>query len=563
MINNHSHFILVISILIYTLINISLADDCLIHSLTDLNYPKALTLYNGYQLLVTSKGIYSFEPYKTNIAFQYNFTEEQKFSTDITSFKNSINQVELTQFNGENGGKKYVICLANNIIYFIDETGKVIFFQELEKKVDVDYSITLVTYKYYSGDYYFIIGYNTIDTNFQNHKVIYMSYYKITNENKIEYIRERTMSLSEDLNLNIISCHAMYYSSENTKYLVCFINAISYNNYYLNAYGFNPDQDFNFVFMATPLYETVFSFVKVMKSSINDDQTKALVCYSLENNEINVKCFYYNSKENKISEIFINVDYCNTNVFGFNIFFFQQSNEFIFSCVDSSKERFSMKRIDINFNLIEDEDTNFYKKRFEDCDNYDYFSIIYISNYNLYSGIFNSDCTSGKYIRIFMLSNSICIKPNEKEESTLPISPETTIVETTVSIPEITIPHIITTLPEIKITNIPTNEQQIITNSLEFEITNNPTKEQEIITNSLANEITNMPTNEQQIITNSLEIKSPILDTTIQNIITTVVDIDKNKKTDNIPIEQTTITYPEKEKTDIIKKNRFSNRIIM
>jgi len=167
MINYHLHFILVISFLIYTLINKSLAYDCLIRSLIDLNYPKALTLYNGYQLLVTSKGIYSFQPYQTNFAFQYNFTEEQKFSTDITSFKNSINQVELAQFNSENGGKKYVICLAKNIIYFIDESGKVIFFQELEKKVDVDYSITLVPYKYYSGDYYFIIGYNTIDTNFQ------------------------------------------------------------------------------------------------------------------------------------------------------------------------------------------------------------------------------------------------------------------------------------------------------------------------------------------------------------------------------------------------------------
>jgi len=134
MINNPSHFILLISILIYTLINIGLAYDCLIHSLTDLDYPKALTLYNGYQLLVTSKGIYSFEPYKTNIAFHYNFTEEQKFSTDITSFKNSINQVELAQFNSENGGKKNVICFAKNIIYFINENGKVIFFKELEKK---------------------------------------------------------------------------------------------------------------------------------------------------------------------------------------------------------------------------------------------------------------------------------------------------------------------------------------------------------------------------------------------------------------------------------------------
>ena len=162
MINYSLNFIQLISFIIYAFINKVFAEDCLTHSFSDLNYPKALTLYNGYQLLVTSKGIYSFEPDLSNIAFHYNFTEEQKFSTDITKFKNTINQVELAQFNGENGGKKYVICFANNIIYFINENGKIIFYKELEKKVEVDYSITLVAYKYYSGDYYFVIAYNSI-----------------------------------------------------------------------------------------------------------------------------------------------------------------------------------------------------------------------------------------------------------------------------------------------------------------------------------------------------------------------------------------------------------------
>ena len=56
-----------------------------------------------------------------------------------------------------------------------------------------------------------------------------------------------------------------------------------------------------------------------------------------------------------------------------------------------------MRRLDINFNLINDDDNNFLKRSFSDCDNYDFFSIIYISNYNVYSGIFNSNCKSGNY----------------------------------------------------------------------------------------------------------------------------------------------------------------------
>ena len=377
MINYLLNCIPLIIFFIYAFINKVLADDnCLTHSFTDLNYPKALTLYNGYQLLVTSKGIYCFDPDLSNIVFHYNFTEEQKFSTDINTFKNSINQVKLAQFNGENGGKKYVICLANNIIYFINETGKIIFFQELENKVEVNYSISLVAYKYFSGIYYFVITYNSIDFNYNNVKVVTFFYYKIINENEIKFITKRTFQLnSEDLNLKCISCQTML-NYRNDKSFVCFANGRQYNTYFLTAFAFYPDQNFEFAFMPeSPLYDNEISYANVIKSCINDEQTKALVCYSLENNENDVKCFYYNSQQNKLSQIFINVNYCNTNIYGFNIFFFKQTNEYIFSCFDSSKEHFSMRRLDINFNLINDNDNNILKRSFSDYDEYDFFQL--------------------------------------------------------------------------------------------------------------------------------------------------------------------------------------------
>ena len=82
--------LLLIRFILYSFLRNILSEDCLTHSLTDLNFPKAKTLLNGYHLMVTSKGIYSFNPELTNILFSYNFTDEQKFSTDITKMKNTI-----------------------------------------------------------------------------------------------------------------------------------------------------------------------------------------------------------------------------------------------------------------------------------------------------------------------------------------------------------------------------------------------------------------------------------------------------------------------------------------
>ena len=118
-----------------------------------------------------------------------------------------------------------------------------------------------------------------------------------------------------------------------------------------------------------------------------------------------------------------------------------------------------------------------------------------------------------------MLSDIICVPQNEKDENIISISPETTIVKTTLPIPKTTIPIIKTTVPEDKITNLPTNDKQIATNSLIIE--------------------------------------SPMKDTTIKNIMTTTLDIEKNKITESIPIEQITTAYPDNKNTEIIKKTDF------
>lgn len=102
------------------LINIY-SDDCLTHSFPDLSYPKSKTLFNGYHIMVTAEGIFSFNPKLTKIEYSYNFTTSQKFSVETDDMKNTINQVEIAQFSDEDGGKEYVVIYANNYIYFLNE----------------------------------------------------------------------------------------------------------------------------------------------------------------------------------------------------------------------------------------------------------------------------------------------------------------------------------------------------------------------------------------------------------------------------------------------------------
>ena len=53
-------------------------NECLTHSFPELNYPIVFTLESEYQLMVTTKGIYSFNPTLDKIVYSYNFTDEQK-----------------------------------------------------------------------------------------------------------------------------------------------------------------------------------------------------------------------------------------------------------------------------------------------------------------------------------------------------------------------------------------------------------------------------------------------------------------------------------------------------
>ena len=391
-------------------------DDCLMYSLNDYRFPKAQTLENGYHLVISNKGINSFYPGLSSMSSTFTFNEEQVFSIDTFKYNNTINQVEISQFSNEEGGKNYVICFAKNYIYFMNEKGTIFFNQELPITIYIDYPITLAAYKYINNNYFFIIGHISLDISTN----VKFFYYKI-NKDDVEgqkLLLENQFEITYDTYYvvrSVISCQIMI-STKNGKILICFFNLKKDDISYIVASSFNPEESFEKINDSNYFPEPDNKELKSIKCSINYNKTKSLACYSIESPD-KIKCVSYDVNENVINSTSLIIQSCGTKKFHFNIYYFEKSNEYIFSCLNVGLDSFYIHRVDTNFNIIND-DNVINKTKFSNCYTYNYLSIIYVSKYKQYSALIDGTCDGGNFIRIFsfVTKQSTCITPTGENE---------------------------------------------------------------------------------------------------------------------------------------------------
>ncbi len=451
-------------------------NECMTHSFPGLLYPKALTLNNSFQLLLTSTGIFSFYPKLTKVSFSYNFTSEQKMDVYLTSMKNTVNQNEISQFSEEEGGKKYVICLAKYYLYLLDEKGNMLTNQKLTE-IETEYVHSLVAYKYSDKKYYFVIAYNSHDKFNDEYSLNYLNtfYYEIEKEGnqyeiKLDIEKKEihpTFPSIEKYSIKpkCISCQMMN-SPNYGKVLTCFekiaieINFDGMKKYAFIALNFNPDNNFNFLYKSNNnLEDTEIQSQNYFKSVVNNDRTKALICYAKSSNDL--KCIYYDISTNELKTTGLITNYCSLEYYGFNLYYFKKPNEYILGCINIYQNTFYFYLINENFAIVYcDRYINQYT--FNNCNILNFFTIIYISKYDVYSVIINSYCDEGDNIRIFMLSTNTCIMPNNEKEdddennkqimTTIPLDittlPKEIIISTNPKIIDTTFPYIESTFIE-------------------------------------------------------------------------------------------------------------------
>ena len=385
-----NYFIL---LLLICLFNRVLSDNCIIETFPDFQYLKSETLLNGYILMMTTTGIYSFNPLYsiTEFEYSYNFTQEQKLSD------NEIFDAQISQFSNLDEGNDYVLCYAKNFIYVLTNKGKFLFY----KNIDIPYEnityISLIAYEYRYPFYNFFLIY--IMNEGQN-CYDFINNYRLTiknEEHNLTLFYSNMFDPTKDMDQTKLysgglSCEIMT-TQESKNVLVCFI-IINYMGYLqkMMALEISPD-----TFSVTNSGVTTGYMSVSLSSSIGEDKSKAFVCYMHSGGTAN--CFYYLLNEKKFSENKLFEARCSPRKYSINVYYFSQTEEFIFSCFDYNNN-LEFKKLNNDFDLIP---TSFEDIKKFGCFEFSSYTIFYLLNIKQYMTIAQSKCNNNIRIRLFLI----------------------------------------------------------------------------------------------------------------------------------------------------------------
>ena len=296
-------------------------------------------LYNQDILFFTNKGFYTVDQ---NLSIIYNYTYSFNLDYNIKS-----NYPFFTQFSKDEGG--IVFCLIFKTLFLFDENGQFSNYTVIneipENKVG-DYNCIINAFKKYGNDYFYIIICNNQDS-------LNYFYYKINENNINSLIYNNTYKNSSEtfLQTGCITCQKLINESKN--YITCFYQYQSQDQNYqtnlnIGEITFNPDDNFSYIepkksFLNNEDKEGFyFAF-----SLTNEDNSKIYVCDRTDTNKI--RCFSFDIKTRKFSKIY-KFDYaCQRNYYYFNLNYFKNRNELIFSCSNLRNLTFIKFNEDMNF----------------------------------------------------------------------------------------------------------------------------------------------------------------------------------------------------------------------
>ena len=483
------------------------------------------------------KGIYTYDNTGTNLLYKYTFDEVQIDKEQDGYFTNIV------QFSMENNG--LVIVLVYHILYMFNSEGQFLFKYELNLEIDEHnfqyYSI--VPYIFKDTEYHFILGY--INSN----RKPCLQYYLINSKNNQTTIGNsfifdegdiQRSGVTYDYGINCeIMIHEIY-----GKILICFYQNTYPTSIEIKAFKIENKMIEN-IQNITCTYEGSGYGLKTFASI---DKKKSILCYL---NSINYEkigyCAVYDINKNefiKYGKYLSQVCGITNSYLSFD--FFQETKEYIFSCVDYNTN-INLIKFDQNFDIINVESDGSAKTdsifKIDGCYQLIFYSFIFISQeYKLIGGL---DCGSK--------TNRLVTVPSEYKPETIytnydyaeeEINFKTTILSTYSQIIS----------DKIKSTSITTDKIQhtsVITHGIEYS---------SIITDKiLSSSITNDETQYISVITD--KIKSTIIIT--DKIKSTIISTDKIKSTYIFTdkVKSTSINIDKIKSTSIIKDETKSSLI--
>lgn len=348
---------------------------------------KCKTISSGINICINEKGIYTYNSVLSNILYFYNFTNLKISINDLYS----LAYTDITEFKTNDIKNNIILCFVNKIYLFIlSYKGKFIFLSTFEDSLGTQstFKFNLYNFNSINNEYKYIISY----INGNNLNILYYSINKAQNSN--DYINKKIYSLAN----SACSCEILTDSS-NQHTLTCF--GVIDNKFVV--FSFFPEEEFKFEKKANlNIRQDEIQNLKNVKSS-SYDKTKALVCPTTKDRSF---CIVYNALDDSFSTSIFNLTGCDDKIYAINLYYFEKSEEFIFSCI-GNQNYFKMASITKEFNYIEENDKfNYYT--FEGCATPSLFSILFINPFQIYSIIINIQCTANSYpLRNYLLIENI------------------------------------------------------------------------------------------------------------------------------------------------------------
>ena len=333
-----------------------------------------ISLSNGNFLLISEKGIFTYDYSFSKIIYKYSFNTKNKYKN------NNLIVSEIS-----NNNEEYILCFNHKILYFFNEYGQYVTSIELNS-IFYNYDIIeLSPYKIINSYFYFIVVFNNIFSQ---------TFIKIIRLNiSLKIIYEFKPIKFNSLFNSKINCHIMNsFSHENV--LACFY----LNNEY--TYSFHVsifDINNGLKQISTKSVKYDISLKTDFKSIISQDKKICIIYISNDDKEIFI---YYYIDINKFFIQSLIINNCNY----FNIFHIKTTKEFIGGCLNSNKE---ISMIQFNNNLeISDIKNEILNIKVNNNNPMNFFIIDYSFIYKKYLLISNFDLDKNEIIKnsIYILS---------------------------------------------------------------------------------------------------------------------------------------------------------------
>jgi len=373
-------------------------------------YPNCIELNNGNVLIVFSSGVYVFNSDLTQVITKKEY--ESGFS--LSGDENDMNVINLSKFDDG-----VIIAIIKTYLYIFSSTGYYIHHINLNDDINGAKYYSLIPIKYEENNNYFF----AITFLASLLAKINIYYYKINISSKAyEQINNLQYSnpLYEILGDKELTC--LLISKEENE-IICFYKILI--GLFSTSFIFDDDNNINIGFTQICINDRLGGYYK---SVANNDKTKALICYS--NNGIGGNCIFYDIIENSFSKDIKYFGKCQNVPRDIHVYYFEETKEFIFSCVYGMY--LSIIKFDSDGNIIGE-------NNFIENPNYKFlgtgysvfsYSIIFLSKYSQYFIIYTINTEESYFNSLsegFNLSNIYDINEKTNIEET---SKETIIDKT-------------------------------------------------------------------------------------------------------------------------------------